>query len=845
MVANLGDEQKKQGIMIGFLTDGMVPAKWMMRIKELEKGVPSGMFWKYAWYEGKDYLKNNGGWAKARTEVVKQAIAHKAKWLFFIDSDVFPPPDVLSKLMAHGKDIVTGIYYMKTMPPQPVLFKEMGSGPYYNFPVEELFEVEGSGLGCCLINMEIFEKFDEKGLPYFQENWLHEKADGSKVRINIGEDHWFFMKAKELGYKIWCDSSVLCDHLDTNTGAFFPGKEECDKIRNKVLEKQGRGDIIEKEKDLYNLDRKKKTIIFYNATQSAFSGDEMEKRGVGGSEGDIINLAKIFAKKYNVVVFCNCPRPGIYEGVRYLHVSDTEFMNDFKTDLFVSSRNTQLLSQVNFKEHFKVDKVCLWTHDLPDSYVFDKLPKAIPNIDKIFALTEWHRAVIEKKFPMVPKEMWFNARNGVDQVFYDAANDHTIKRNPKKLIYASTPFRGLDILLDVFPKIKEFEPEAELHIFSSMKVYGEGSSDDPYKPLYDKAQKMPGVVYHGTVKRKELAKHFKESAVLAYPNTYPETMCITAAQAVVTGTPVVTTKMAALPEIVPSDAGFLIDKDPKTDEYKKEFIDKCVALLREPALFEEMSKGGKDRDYSWEGISIEWIKEFFPDDVEDFSKKIQKNKKIKVTPKEIKIINGKPSENINTPEYWDKQYAYELTKGVSNQRTDTGRWDIMLEKIQDGDTVLDVGCGLGNFLKYLKEKKPTCARYGTDISVFALKKLGEIDRSIRTFSRIEDLPVDLSDGYFDFISIQHVIEHVDDPKEFIEQYKPLLARGGTMCVAIPIDDDPWPEHQKIWQLDEFKKFLDTLNCEYEVVNREKTMRLRKDGRDAAEALAFIKFKEDE
>jgi glycosyltransferase involved in cell wall biosynthesis len=179
-------------------------------------------------------------------------------------------------------------------------------------------------------------------------------------------------------------------------------------------------------------------------------------------------------------------------------------MRKFKTDLFIASRNTQLLADVNFKDHFNVDKVCLWTHDLPASYVFDKLPQAIPNIDKVFALTEWHQQEIKDKFPEVPEEYWFFAHNGVDVSLYKKPE----KRNPYKLIYSSTPFRGLDVLLEVFPKIKEFVPEAELHVFSSMKVYGDDTDETKeWEALYEKAQNTDGVVYHGTVIRKERAKH--------------------------------------------------------------------------------------------------------------------------------------------------------------------------------------------------------------------------------------------------------------------------------------------------------------------------------------------------
>lgn len=823
------NKKEKNGLMIGFITDGMVPIEWMIRLNKIASGIPSGMFWKYVWYKGKGY-KDKGGYAKARTKVIEQARANNAKWLLFLDTDVLAPPDVVTRLMSHNKPLVTGIYYMKSQPSQPVIFQKMGNGPYWDFPVNELFEIEGSGLGCTLIDMDVFDKFEEEDLPFFKENWTYTKKDGSKVRVKVGEDHWFFMKSKELGYQPYCDSSILCDHMDTNTGAIFPGEKEVKRIRNKILKKEGRDDIIEKENKLYNVDKDKKTIVFYNATNAEFAGDELERRGVGGSEGDIINLAKIFAKYYNVLVFCNCPRPGVYDGVKYMHVRDTEYLKEVDTDLLIVSRNTQLLANVDFKEKFNVDKVCLWTHDLPDSYVFDKLPKAIPNIDRIFALTEWHKDAIKERFKDVPSDMWFYARNGVETDLFK----QEVERDPYRLIYSSTPFRGLDVLLKVFPKIKEKVPKANLHIFSSMKVYGSDGEekDKDYKKLYDLAKELDGVHYHGSVKRKRLAKEMKKASLLAYPNKYKETCCITAMEAMTAGTPIVTTKLAALPEIIPDDCGILIDGDSNSEDYQKKFIDSVVELLNNKEKWNKMHKECLKQDFSWLDISKEWINEFFPEDLEEFSKAINKQETKQEPKKESK-------ENINTPKYWDKQYKYEEESNI-DQRSDIRRWNLIEEKIPKNSVILDFGCGRGKFLEYLKDDRPDCKLYGIDFSEYALKCVAKRVPDARLTSKIDNLPYDLKENYFDVITAQHVMEHLSEPKKLIKDLKKILAKDGLLIIAIPIDDDPWPEHMKIWTIEDFIELLNNFNCIYSIKQRE-MFRKKKDGSPKKEAIAFIRF----
>jgi glycosyltransferase involved in cell wall biosynthesis/2-polyprenyl-3-methyl-5-hydroxy-6-metoxy-1,4-benzoquinol methylase len=820
MEKKMEKKQEKKGLFIGFITDGMILAKWMMRLNELSHGIPAGMYWRYVWYEGRGY-KDDGGYARARQKVVDQARAQNAKWLFFIDSDVFPPPETITKLMSHGKQITTGIYYMKSSPAQPVIFKEMGDGPYWDFPLESLIEIGGAGLGCTLIDMDVFDAFDKAGLAYFQENWIHTKPDGNKVKVAVGEDHWFFIKSKELGFQPYCDTSILCDHIDPVTRAVFPGEEEVSKIRDRILTMKGRKDIVKKDKELYTVESKKKTIVFYNSNPAKFSGDELEKRGVGGAEGAIISLAKSLAKAFNVIVFCYCPEPGLYDGVKYLDIGDTDFMRKFTTDLLIVVRNTRVIPDL--KKAFNIDKLCLWTHDIPESPVYRDLPEAMQHIDKIIVLSDWQKNAIIKQFQNInfKDDIWFKTRNGVNTEYYQ----DTVQRNPFKMIYSSTPFRGLDVLLEVFPLIKNFVPQAELHIFSSMKVYGDNTPEaEEWKALYDKASHMEGVTYHGTVTRKELAKEMKSSAVLAYPNHYPETFCITAIEAVTSGTPIVTSNLAALSEVVPKQCGILIEGEAHSEEYKKTFVDAVVAVLTHKDMWDMMHDACRGFDNSWEKVAKTWVSELLPEDFAEFSQKSEPN-----TPKSA------VKRNINTPEYWDNQYRFETEKGI-DQRSDPDRWKIISQYIKDQDRVLDFGCARGEFLQWLKSVRPNTTRIGIDFSKYATDFAKSVDPSLSVGTELGNW------NNLDVITSQHVIEHLDNPETHIRELKSRLKTGGTLILILPINDDEWCEHMTILQITDVIDLLNKFDpCTYKIVQRKNSIRKKKDGAFLEEAIFIVKF----
>jgi hypothetical protein len=180
---------------------------------------------------------------------------------------------------------------------------------------------------------------------------------------------------------------------------------------------------------------------------------------------------------------------------------------------------------------------------------------------------------------------------------------------PRRLAYASTPFRGLDVLLDVFPRIRAACPDAELEVFSSMQVYGLSEADDrnQYGALYRKAE-QPGVRLIGSLPQPELAARLQHVRVLAYPNHYAETFCVAVAEAQAAGCVVVTSACGALPETVGS-AGICIPGDARTPAYQDAFVHACVALLRNDDRWRTMSASARARAsarYSWPAIAARW-----------------------------------------------------------------------------------------------------------------------------------------------------------------------------------------------------------------------------------------------
>ena len=117
-----------------------------------------------------------------------------------------------------------------------------------------------------------------------------------------------------------------------------------------------------------------------------------------------------------------------------------------------------------------------------------------------------------------------------------------------RLVYTSTPQRGLDILIPVFEKLCEIHEDIHLDIFSSFKIYGWDEADAQFEPLYDKIRNHPQMTYHGFVPNEQLKNHLNSAHIFAYPCTWIETSCRAMLEAMSAGLVCVHPNNGALPE---------------------------------------------------------------------------------------------------------------------------------------------------------------------------------------------------------------------------------------------------------------------------------------------------------
>jgi SAM-dependent methyltransferase len=159
--------------------------------------------------------------ADARNEIVQYALDQDANYIYWLDDDVIAPGDAFLKLWRHQKDIINGVYWSKSNPPMPLLFRGHLEGPYWNWHIGDLIEIDAAGNGLTLVKTDVYRKIEKEiGGPWYSVEYGSFASQKESPQNNT-EDLYFYWKAKKAGYKVWADTSVQAYHFDKNSNVMY------------------------------------------------------------------------------------------------------------------------------------------------------------------------------------------------------------------------------------------------------------------------------------------------------------------------------------------------------------------------------------------------------------------------------------------------------------------------------------------------------------------------------------------------------------------------------------------------------------------------------------------------
>ena len=282
------------------------------------------------------------------------------------------------------------------------------------------------------------------------------------------------------------------------------------------------------------------------------------------------------------------------------HLPDESFKD---INLILNSTNYDLLEK---------DKInVLWMHH----FVNQKEAKNLASKDFVNKLnwivynSNWNLDQHTKYF-QVPKNKSVVIRNAIEKInFVEKPSDKI------NLIYHTTPWRGLKILLKVFKNLNL--ENVELNVFSSTIIYGKKFDEvlgKNYEELFNECKNTKNVNYFGFLKNEEIIQQLKKMHIFAHPSIWPETSCIAAIEAMAAGCEVVTTDLGALSETC-SPFGKIINFEKEPEDLEIKYNEALLNSIKNFWSDKTQKKLKLQREtinatYSWDKRSVEW-KNFF------------------------------------------------------------------------------------------------------------------------------------------------------------------------------------------------------------------------------------------
>lgn len=345
------------------------------------------------------------------------------------------------------------------------------------------------------------------------------------------------------------------------------------------------------------------------------------QHGAGGAETCIMRLAPLFAKDgWDVQVF-GTPGPHAGtdgDGVEWLECDAYDTSEPY--DVVISSRVPEMFdAEINARQKI------LWCHDVnvgPD-FQFGQWGDRLHDVT-IVGLSKWHIAHMSRLYEM-PIDRFTIVPNGIDPERFNNGLTNNGRRMDR-FVWTSSPDRGIDVALTMWPKIKDRHPDATLDIYygwtsidkiiahGDLKAIGSGAwglarFKASVMDLYDEiGGDDSGVQWHNRVPQDELARAYMGAGVWMYPSYFLETFCISAIETQMAGVIPITTHAGALPETVALREN-LISGHPNNHTYQRQYIDLVDRVLQAPEEAQEaMRARGKEHAsrFTWDAAYDAW-----------------------------------------------------------------------------------------------------------------------------------------------------------------------------------------------------------------------------------------------
>ncbi|MGZ5202064.1 MAG: glycosyltransferase [Telluria sp.] len=274
-------------------------------------------------------------------------------------------------------------------------------------------------------------------------------------------------------------------------------------------------------------------VIFDPVAPHPYSLETLRRAPLGGTEATVVRVAEAL----DAIVWQHnrLANEGRYRTAAHVaNPSTLVVLRDPKAALEMAAR-------------FPRARVHLWMHDLagPNNYCGRILLAHAARLAAarigVVCVSDFHAREVRANLAGLPATQRPEVARIYNPVDVSSAAGEAAGVDPDKLVFFSSPHKGLDHTLTAFACLRKAHPSLRLYL-----------ANPGYQPGLDHAP--PGVINLGAVPHHVILRHVKSALCTFYPNfIFPETFGLVLGESNALGTPVLTHGIGATPEVLRGD----------------------------------------------------------------------------------------------------------------------------------------------------------------------------------------------------------------------------------------------------------------------------------------------------
>lgn len=417
-------------------------------------------------------------------------------------------------------------------------------------------------------------------------------------------------------------------------------------------------------------------------------------------------------------------------------------------------------------------------------------------------------------------------------------------RSPHTFIHISRPERGLDPLIQMWPKIRKAIPDAVLKVCRYSSMYdkaGWGKVCESFdSKLQRLARRVGGIEFLGELNKPQLYQELTRASFMLYPgvDSFAETSCIAAIEAQACGCVFIGSYKGALPETLGPGAGILIEGDAESEAYQTAYVAQVVkmveALDAKSAVYPAWQEAGRSHvfpAYTFDAIAADWdafLRSTFQTRYRNNKSAVMRNllqhdhhAAARLVAEDILAENSREAsanqaglEALAAITRCDDVLAQraQTAEDYSLRTTDTeveaagsARFHKVLDQMDGwmqslnlpphvGFRLLDIACGNGAFALAALRRFPNLFVQGWDYSPGVIKQATEALRKAGFSDRCRFSQggwQEARPGHYDLLFCGEFLEHTERPWEVVNTLTGLVQPGGRCFMTMP--HGPWTE----------------------------------------------------